>query len=84
VVRLARAQYRDAVRDMAGETLAGQHGAGLGRFQRGDEFGIGNEGQVAGLCLVHRRYPRQAAGQVCPVTRIGAGQRSDIRHAQPC
>ena len=82
VIRLAHAQYRDAARRLACETLAGQHRAGPGRRERVSEFGILDEGQVVGAGTVDRTDAGQAAGQIRSRTWLRPGQRSDLRHAQ--
>ena len=67
---------------MAYETLAGQDGPGLGRLQRGDEFGFGNEGQVGCAGSIDRRNTAHAAGEIGSLARLGSGQRGNLGDAE--
>ena len=83
VIRFVHAQHGNVSGRVAGKAFAGQHGARFGRGKRVRELGVLEEGEVAGLGLIDGRNAGQATAEIGAGVWLRAGQRGDVRHAQP-
>jgi hypothetical protein len=64
LIRPAYPQQHGSFRRVTCKPITGQHSASLGRCQRSEEPGFGNECQISSVGQVDRCDPVEAAGQV--------------------